>query len=113
MVVSPSVATDVQKTERLRLAILAHRETTFQVSTIIGTLPNKQAGTLFGWFGTLTALCTLGVIPLTAWLSGKIGKREIFLITISLSLVGYALKWIGYNPDHPYWLLVSCPFARS
>ncbi|MEO2049404.1 MAG: MFS transporter, partial [Pirellulales bacterium] len=28
-----------------------------------------------------------------------------------LSLVGYALKWIGYNPDHPYWLLASCPLV--
>ena len=64
-----------------------------------------------GWFGSLTSVCTLGVIPLTAWISTKIGKRETFLITISLSLVGYALKWVGYNPEHPYWLLASCPFV--
>ncbi len=70
-----------------------------------------QAGKLFGWFGSLTAMCTLVVIPLTAWISTKIGKRETFLITISLSLVGYAMKWIGYNPEHPYWLLASCPFV--
>jgi GPH family glycoside/pentoside/hexuronide:cation symporter len=70
-----------------------------------------KAGTLFGWFGTLTAICTVGVIPLTAWISARIGKRETFIITISLSLVGYALKWVGYNPDHPYWLLASCPFV--
>ena len=72
---------------------------------------NEQAGTLFGWFGTLTAVSTLVVIPLTAWISTRIGKRETFLITISLSLVGYAMKWIGYNPEHPYWLLASCPFV--
>ncbi len=72
---------------------------------------NEQAGNLFGWFGTLTAVSTLGVIPLTAWISTKIGKRETFLLTISLSLVGYALKWVGYNPEHPYWLLASCPFV--
>jgi GPH family glycoside/pentoside/hexuronide:cation symporter len=72
---------------------------------------DTKAGTLFGWFGMLTAVCTVGVIPLTAWISTKIGKRETFLLTISLSLVGYALKWIGYNPDHPYWLLASCPLV--
>lgn len=72
---------------------------------------NTQAGTLFGWFGSLTAVSTLVVIPLTAWISTKIGKRETFLITISLSLVGYAMKWVGYNPEHPYWLLASCPFV--
>ena len=70
----------------------------------------SQAGTLMGWFGMLTAASTLLVIPLTAWISTRIGKRRTFLITISLSLVGYALKWVGYNPEHPYWLLASCPF---
>ncbi len=72
---------------------------------------DEKAGALFGWFGTLTAICTLGVIPLTAWISTKIGKRKTFLITISISLVGYAMKWVGYDPDHPYWLLASCPFV--
>jgi GPH family glycoside/pentoside/hexuronide:cation symporter len=71
---------------------------------------DAPVGTLNGWFGMLTSLCTLAVIPLTAWISTKIGKRETFLITISLSLVGYALKWVGYNPEYPYLLLISCPF---
>jgi GPH family glycoside/pentoside/hexuronide:cation symporter len=26
-------------------------------------------------------------------------------------LVGYALKWVGYNPDHPYWLLYAAPLV--
>ncbi len=72
---------------------------------------DSQAGTLMGWFGSLTSLCTLGVIPLTAWISTRIGKRRTFLTTISLSLIGYSLKWVGYNPEHPYWLLASCPFV--
>jgi len=25
--------------------------------------------------------------------------------------VGYALKWIGYNPSYPGLLLISCPFV--
>jgi len=33
-----------------------------------------------------------------------------FFITIPLSIIGYALKWIGYNPDHPYLLLIAAPF---
>ncbi len=72
---------------------------------------NEKAGVLFGWFGTLTAVSTLVVIPLTAWISTKVGKRQTFLITISLSIIGYASKWIGYNPAHPYWLLFSCPLV--
>jgi GPH family glycoside/pentoside/hexuronide:cation symporter len=59
----------------------------------------------------LTSIATLGVIPLTGWIATHIGKRKTFLITISLSIVGYALKWVGYNPEHPYWLLFAAPFV--
>ncbi len=69
------------------------------------------AGQLLGWFGTLTAAATMVVIPLTGWIATRIGKKNTFLITISISLCGYALKWFGYNPDHPYWLLYAAPFV--
>ncbi|MHC4961994.1 MAG: MFS transporter [Planctomycetota bacterium] len=69
------------------------------------------AGKLMGWFGMLTSIATLCVIPLTGWIATRIGKRRTFLITISLSIVGYALKWVGYNPEHPYWLLYAAPFV--
>lgn len=72
---------------------------------------DKAAGALNGTWGSLTAICTLGVIPLTAFISEKLGKRKTFMLTISLSIVGYAIKWFGYNPEHPYLLLVSCPFV--
>jgi GPH family glycoside/pentoside/hexuronide:cation symporter len=70
-----------------------------------------DAGNLMGWFGMLTSIATLGVIPLTGWIATRIGKQKTFMITISLSLLGYALKWVGYNPDHPYWLLIAAPFV--
>ncbi len=70
-----------------------------------------KGGTLLGWFGTVTALSNfLFVIPLITWTATKIGKRNTFLITIPLSIVGYALKWVGYNPQHPYLLLLAAPF---
>ena len=72
---------------------------------------DQAAGDLNGWFGSLTAVCTLAVIPLTSVISQRLGKRETFMLTISLSIIGYAMKWIGYNPGHPYWLLFSCPFV--
>jgi GPH family glycoside/pentoside/hexuronide:cation symporter len=70
----------------------------------------SKGGTLLGWFGSLSSACTFCVIFLATWLSTKIGKRNTFLITISISIIGYALKWIGYNPVHPYLLLISAPF---
>ena len=70
-----------------------------------------KGGALLGWFGTVTALCNfLFIIPLITWIATKIGKRNTFLITIPISIVGYALKWWGYNPQHPYLLLVAAPF---
>ncbi|MCD8479585.1 MAG: MFS transporter [Candidatus Cloacimonetes bacterium] len=58
---------------------------------------NAAAGKLMGWFGMLTSIATLGVIQLTGWIATKTGKRNTFLITISLSLLGYAIKWFGYQ----------------
>lgn len=72
---------------------------------------DQAAGALNGTWGSLTAICTLAVIPLTAFISERLGKKRTFMLTISLSMVGYALKWVGYNPSHPYWLLASCPFV--
>jgi len=69
-----------------------------------------QGGLLLGFFGTFSAICTMGVIWLTTWLSRKLGKRNAFFITIPISILGYALKWIGYNPDHPYLLFIAAPF---
>jgi len=72
---------------------------------------DSDAGKLMGSFGTLTAIFTLCVIPLTGWIATHFGKRRTFMLTISLSIVGYALKWVGYNPDHPYWLLFASPLV--
>jgi GPH family glycoside/pentoside/hexuronide:cation symporter len=69
-----------------------------------------RGGFLLGCYGTFSAICTLGVISLTAWMSKRLGKRNTFFITIPLSIIGYALKWIGYNPAHPYLLFISAPF---
>ncbi|MDF7798287.1 MFS transporter [Pontiellaceae bacterium B1224] len=72
---------------------------------------DSDAGKLMGSYGTLTAIFTLCVIPLTGWIATHIGKRKTFIITISLSIVGYAIKWVGYNPEHPYWLLFAAPLV--
>ena len=69
-----------------------------------------KGGTLLGFFGTFSSVCTFFAISLTTWLSSKIGKRNTFLITMSIAIIGYALKWVGYNPQHPYLLLIAAPF---
>jgi len=69
-----------------------------------------RGGLLLGWYGTLCAIFTMGVITLVTWLSTKIGKRNTFFIAIPISILGYGLKWIGYNPNYPYLLLITAPF---
>ncbi len=72
---------------------------------------DASAGKLMGWFGMITSIATLAVIPLTGWIATRIGKKRTFFITISFSLIGYVVKWFGYNPAHPYWLLFAAPFV--
>ncbi len=69
-----------------------------------------KGGALLGFFGTFSSICTLGAISLTTWISTKIGKRKTFLLTMCLAIIGYALKWVGYNPNNPYLLLIAAPF---
>ena len=69
-----------------------------------------KGGTLLGWFGTASSVCTLLAISITTWISTKIGKRKAFLFATGIAIVGYALKWIGYNPNHPYLLMIAVPF---
>jgi GPH family glycoside/pentoside/hexuronide:cation symporter len=69
-----------------------------------------KGGTLLGWFGTFSSVCTLCAISLTTWLSTKVGKRKAFLITMFIAIAGYGLKWVGYNPHHPYLLMIAAPF---
>ncbi len=72
---------------------------------------DKAAGALNGWWGSLTAICTIAVIPLTAVFAQMMGKRKAFMLVISLSILGYVIKWFGYSQEHPYLLLLSCPFV--
>lgn len=59
--------------------------------------------------GTLGAVSTFCVIFLVTWLSTKIGKRRTFFYAIGISMLGYALKWVCFTPDHPWLLLLPMP----
>jgi GPH family glycoside/pentoside/hexuronide:cation symporter len=62
-----------------------------------------------GYSGTLGAISTFCVIIFVTWLGTKIGKRKAFYVTTGVSMVGYALKWVCYNPDIPWLLLLPAP----
>lgn len=69
-----------------------------------------QAGmwpTLFGSVGALFT-CFL-VIPIVNWLAQTYGKRFTFLLSQSVSLVGYILFWWGFSPEKPWMMFIPLP----
>jgi GPH family glycoside/pentoside/hexuronide:cation symporter len=62
------------------------------------------------WFATLSAVVTAFlVIPIVTWMANKWGKRNAFIISTLISIVGYGLKWYGFNPDNPWMIFMPIP----
>ncbi len=58
------------------------------------------AGTWPAWFNTINAVITAFiVIPIISKIATKIGKRNAFLLATFLSIVGYVLKWWGFDVE--------------
>ncbi len=80
-------------------------------------LAYSAGGKLLGIYGTFSAICTVGVVSIIPWLSRKLGKRNAFFVTIPLSIIGYSMKWIGYNQIHPaeseLWQMLNNPGAMN
>lgn len=73
---------------------------------------NTQAAgiwpTLFGSVGAL--ITTFAVIPTVAWMSGKMGKKNAFMLSQGISIVGYILFWFLFVPGKPYMYMFALPF---
>jgi glycoside/pentoside/hexuronide:cation symporter, GPH family len=69
------------------------------------------AGNWPALFGTVSALATAFlVIPVVTKISEKTGKKNAFIIATLLSIIGYALKWWGFNPENPWLMFMPIPF---
>ncbi|MBP8114030.1 MAG: MFS transporter [Chitinophagaceae bacterium] len=69
------------------------------------------AGTWPAWFSTITAFATAFlVIPIITVMANKLGKRNAFIISTALSIIGYALKWWGFQPGNPWMMFLPIPF---
>jgi GPH family glycoside/pentoside/hexuronide:cation symporter len=62
-----------------------------------------------GYAGTLQSITTFAVIVFITWLGTKVGKRKAFFISTGVSMAGYALKWVCYNPDVPWMVILPAP----
>jgi len=68
------------------------------------------AGTWPAWFSTISAVFTAFlIIPVITWMANKWGKRNAFIYATAISMVGYALKWWGFNPENPWLMFMPLP----
>jgi GPH family glycoside/pentoside/hexuronide:cation symporter len=69
-----------------------------------------MAGNWPAWFSTVSALITAFiVIPVITAISGRVGKRNAFIISTLISVIGYILKWWGFNPENPWLMFMPLP----
>lgn len=64
--------------------------------------------TLFGSVGAL--ITTFAVIPTVAWMSGKMGKKNAFMLSQGVSIIGYILLWFLMVPGKPWMFMFALPF---
>ncbi len=64
--------------------------------------------TLFGSLGALVT--TFVVIPIVARMSKSIGKKNAFVLSQSISIVGYIMLWFLFVPGKPWLFIFALPF---
>ncbi len=63
--------------------------------------------TLFGSVGALVT--SFIVIPIVAKMSKILGKKKAFMVSQSVSIIGYILLWFLFIPGKPYMFLFALP----
>ncbi len=86
----------------------------FSFFIIVYHMFNGDAGAAGVWptlHGSLGAIATtFMVIPIITRMSKKFGKKQTFLISQGISIIGYILFWFLFVPGKPYLFLIALPF---
>jgi GPH family glycoside/pentoside/hexuronide:cation symporter len=70
----------------------------------------EAAGSWPAWFSSVTAMVTaFMVIPVVSWMANRVGKKNAFIISTVISIVGYLLKWWAFNPENLFLLFMPIP----
>lgn len=64
--------------------------------------------TLFGCVGALAT--TFIVIPIITAISKRLGKKKTFMLSQTISMIGYLSFWFLFQPGKPYMFLFGLPF---
>lgn len=74
------------------------------------TTGNQNLGAEYaGYAGTVSAVSTFIIIPIVTWIGTKVGKRKAFFYSTGFAIIGYAMKWVCYNPDYPLLVILPAP----
>lgn len=80
---------------------------------IVYKLFNGDAGATGMWvalFGCLGALgTTFLVIPTVTWMSKKMGKKNAFMLSQSISVLGYIMLYFLFIPGKPWMYIIALP----
>jgi GPH family glycoside/pentoside/hexuronide:cation symporter len=86
----------------------------FTFFIIVYYLFGGDAGAAGVWptlHGSLASMVTAFlVIPTVSRISQKIGKKNTFILSQSISIIGYLLFWFLFIPGKPYLFLIALPF---
>jgi GPH family glycoside/pentoside/hexuronide:cation symporter len=70
----------------------------------------ENAGQWPAWFSTISAVFTAFlIIPVVTWMSNAWGKRNAFLVSTAISIVGYILKWWAFDSENIWLMFVPIP----
>jgi GPH family glycoside/pentoside/hexuronide:cation symporter len=86
----------------------------FSFFIVVYYLFNGDAGAAGLWptlLGSVGALATtFMVIPIVARMSKTMGKKNAFLVSQGISVLGYIMLWFLFIPGKPYMFLFALPF---
>ncbi|WP_298520419.1 MFS transporter [uncultured Kordia sp.] len=69
-----------------------------------------QAGLWMTLFPAVTAAFTAFIaIPIINVMASKYGKQKAFIYATGISIIGYILKWWGFDPDNVYMIFLPIP----
>jgi GPH family glycoside/pentoside/hexuronide:cation symporter len=69
-----------------------------------------EAGLWMTLFPAVTAAFTAFIaIPIINLMANKWGKKNAFIYATAISIIGYVLKWWGFDPDNVYMIFMPIP----
>jgi GPH family glycoside/pentoside/hexuronide:cation symporter len=57
---------------------------------------------MVAYWGTINSAASIVSMPIVIWCGTHLGKRRTLLLGQGMIILGSALSWFMFNPNHPY-----------